>query len=54
MRQEIDQTLQGFSDACNQILQVAHAERCYNTTKLHHLTYYTVKATTGLKANHIC
>lgn len=54
LRQEIDQTLQGFADACNQILEVAKTEKVKNTTKLHHLTYYTVKASTGLKANHVC
>ena len=28
------------------------AYRC--TNKLHHLTYYVVKSSTGLKANHVC
>jgi hypothetical protein len=54
LRQEIDRTLQGFADACNQILEVAKRENCRNATKLHHLTYYTVRLTTGLKANHVC
>lgn len=54
LRQEIDRTLQGFADACNQILEVAKRENCRNVTKLHHLTYYTVRLTTGLKANHVC
>ncbi len=54
LRQEIDRTLQGFADACNQILEVAKRENCCNATKLHHLTYYTVRLTTGLKANHVC
>lgn len=54
LRQEIDQTLQGFADACNQILEIAKTEKVKNTTKLHHLTYYQVKASTGLKANHVC
>lgn len=54
LRQEIDRTLQGFADACNQILEVAKAEKVKNTTKLHHLTYHNVKALTGLKANHVC
>jgi IS605 OrfB family transposase len=54
LRQEIDRTLQGFADACNQILEVAKHENCRNATKLHHLTYYTVKASTGVKANHVC
>lgn len=54
MRSEIDRTLVGFADACNQILVVAKKEKCYNTTKLHHLVYKTVRASTGLKANHVC
>jgi len=54
LRQEIDHTLQGFADACNQILEVAKRENCRNATKLHHLTYYRVRMTTGLKANHVC
>ncbi|MEG4578009.1 transposase [Microcoleus sp. N3A4] len=54
MRQEIDSTLEGFADACNQILVVAKQEKCYNTTKLHHLVYQSVRAATGLKANHVC
>ncbi len=47
-------TFDGFAAACNQILAVAKAENCWNTTKLHHLTYYVVRASTGLKANHVC
>ncbi|MBE9166939.1 hypothetical protein IQ238_05110 [Pleurocapsales cyanobacterium LEGE 06147] len=35
-RQDIDETLVGFADACNQILAVAKREDCWNTTKLHH------------------
>jgi transposase len=54
LRPEIDRTLHLFADACNQILAVAKRERCCNTTKLHHLTYYTVRLATGLKANHVC
>jgi len=54
MRQEIDRTLEGFADACNQILVVAKKEKCYNTTKLHHLVYRPVRTATGLKANHVC
>lgn len=54
MRQEIDRTLEGFADACNQILEVAKNEKCYNTTKLHHLVYKPVRSATGLKANHVC
>jgi transposase len=54
LRQEIDRTLQGFADACNQILEVAKRENCRNVTKLHHLSYYQVRLTTGLKANHVC
>lgn len=54
LSQEIDRTLQGFADACNQILDTAKREKCWNTTKLHHLTYKQVRASTGLKANHVC
>lgn len=54
IRQEIDETLSGFSDACNQILAVAKAEGVKNTTKLHHLVYHDVRNATGLKANHVC
>jgi len=52
--QEIDQTLEGFADACNQILAVAKEANQWNTTKLHHLVYKPVRAATGLKANHVC
>jgi putative transposase len=54
LRSEIDRTLQGFADACNQILEVAKREKCLNTTKLHHLVYKPVRASTGIKANHVC
>lgn len=54
LRQEIDRTLEGFADACNQILEVAKREKCYNSVKLHHLVYKPVKAATGIKANHVC
>lgn len=54
LRSEIDRTLRGFADACNQIYEVAKHENCWNTTKLHHLVYKPVKASTGLKANHVC
>ncbi len=54
MRPEIDRTLQSFADACNQILDTAKREKCWNTTKLHHLVYAPVRAATGLKANHVC
>ncbi|MUG94491.1 IS200/IS605 family element transposase accessory protein TnpB [Scytonema sp. UIC 10036] len=54
LRQKIDATLQGFADACNQILEVAKREKCWNTTKLHHLVYKPVREATGLKANHVC
>src|ERR687886_1520350 len=50
----IDCTMEGFADACNQILVDAQLHKCYNATKLHHLTYKTVRETTGLKANHVC
>lgn len=54
LRPEIDQTLQSFADACNQILEVAKQENCWNTTKLHHKVYHPVREATGLKANHVC
>jgi putative transposase len=54
LRSEIDRTLMGFADACNQILEVAKREKCWNTTKLHHLVYKPVREATGLKANHVC
>jgi putative transposase len=54
LQQEIDATLEGFADACNQILFVAKREKCWNTTKLHHLVYKPVRESTGLKANHVC
>ncbi len=54
LRQEIDATLQGFADACNQIYEVAKRENCWNTTKLHHQVYKPVREATGLKANHVC
>ncbi|HYW19455.1 MAG TPA: transposase [Nodularia sp. (in: cyanobacteria)] len=53
-RGEIDRTMQGFANACNQILEVAKRENCWNTTKLHHLVYQPVREATGLKANHVC
>jgi putative transposase len=54
LRPEIDRTLQSFADACNQILDTAKREQCWNTTKLHHWVYRPVRAATGLKANHVC
>lgn len=54
IRPQFEHTFEGFADACNQILAVAKAENCWNTTKLHHLTYYAVRASTGLKSNHVC
>jgi transposase len=54
MRPQFERTFEEFANACNQILAVAKDEDCWNTTKLHHLTYYAVKASTGLKANHVC
>ena len=54
LRQEIDVTLQGFADACNQIYEVAKRDNCWNTTKLHYKVYKTVKESTKLKANHVC
>ncbi|MDJ0662717.1 MAG: transposase [Crocosphaera sp.] len=52
--QQIDETLDSFADACNQILAVAKAENCWNTTKLHHKVYKPTRESTGLKANHVC
>ena len=54
MRSQFERTFEGFADACNQILAVAKNEDCWNTNKLHHLTYYSVRAATGMKANHVC
>lgn len=54
LKGQIDRTLGGFSDACNQILQVSKEQGVRNTTKLHHLTYHDVRNETGLKANHVC
>ena len=54
LRSEIDRTLQGFADACNQILDVARRENCWNTTKLHHKVYKPVREALKLKANHVC
>ena len=54
VRPQFERTFQGFADACNQILAVAKKENCWNTNKLHHKTYYFVRAATGLKANHVC
>ncbi|MBD2501617.1 RNA-guided endonuclease InsQ/TnpB family protein [Anabaena azotica] len=54
LRVEIDRTLRGFADACNQILEVAKREKCWNTNKLHHKAYKPVRESTGLKANHVC
>ncbi len=53
-RQKIDETLYSFADACNQILKVAKAENCWNTTSLHHKVYQATRESTGLKANHVC
>jgi len=53
-RPKIDETLRGFADACNQILDVAKRDNCWNTTKLHHKVYKPVREATGLKANHVC
>jgi IS605 OrfB family transposase len=53
-RAKVDETLRGFADACNQILVVAKRDNCWNTTKLHHKVYKSVREATGLKANHVC
>jgi putative transposase len=52
--ERVNETLAGFSDACNRILQTAKDNKCGHTTKLHHLTYKRVREATGLKANHVC
>lgn len=54
LRSEIDQTLQGFANACNLILNTAKERKQWNTTKLHHLTYKPVREATGLSSNHVC
>lgn len=54
LSQEIDLTLKRFADACNQILDTAKEAKQWNAIKLHHLVYYPVKASTGLKANMVC
>ena len=51
---QVDETLVGFADACNQILAVAKRDHCWNTTKLHHKVYKTTREATGLKSNHVC
>ena len=51
---QVDETLVGFADACNQILAVAKRDHCWNKTKLHHKVYKTTREATGLKANHVC
>ncbi|MGL4619800.1 MAG: RNA-guided endonuclease InsQ/TnpB family protein [Chroococcidiopsis sp.] len=51
---QIDETLRGFANACNYILDVAKQEKCWNTTKLHHKVYKATRELTGLKANHVC
>jgi putative transposase len=54
LKPEMDATLQGFSDACNQILDAAKEAKQWNTTKLHHLVYKPVREATGLSSNHVC
>ncbi|MCY7321324.1 MAG: transposase [Phormidesmis sp. CAN_BIN36] len=54
LKPEVDATLQGFSDACNQILDVAKENKTWNTVKLHLLTYKSVREATGLSSNHVC
>jgi len=54
LRSKIDATLQGFADACNQILGIAQEAKQWNTSKLHHLVYKPVRTTTGLSSNHVC
>ncbi len=54
LTEKIDETLVGFAEACNQILQTAKEHNVWNTTKLHHLTYKPIREATELKANHVC
>jgi len=54
LKPEMDATLQGFSNACNQILDAAKEAKQWNTTKLHHLVYKPVREATGLSSNHVC
>src|SRR4028119_758775 len=54
LRSEIDRTLQGFADACNQILAVAKRDNVGTPTRLHRKVYKPVREATGLKANHVC
>ncbi|WP_309232602.1 RNA-guided endonuclease InsQ/TnpB family protein [Cylindrospermum sp. FACHB-282] len=54
LRSEVDRTLLLFADACNQILEIAKREKCWNTTKLHHKVYKQIREATGIKANHVC
>jgi putative transposase len=54
LRPEIDATLEGFADACNQILNTAKTNKQWNTVKLHHLVYKPVREATGLMSNHVC
>jgi putative transposase len=54
VRPAINRTMEQFADACNRILVAAQLHKCYNTTKLHHLTYKAVREATRLKANHVC
>src|ERR687885_1326426 len=54
VRPTIERTMEQFAQACNQILVAAQLHKCYNATKLHHLTYKLVREATALKANHVC
>jgi len=54
LRPEIDRTLDRFADACNQILEVAKTEKCWNTTRLHHKVYKPIRGSSALKTNHVC
>lgn len=46
-------TLKAFADACNQILGVANDTGKKKAFDLHHASYHTVKAATGLTSNYV-
>jgi len=49
---KINETLQGFANACNQIL-VAKKPNCWNTAKLQYQVYRPNLCSYGLIANHV-
>lgn len=46
-------TLQAFANACNQTLGIANRTGKKKAYDLHHASYYTVKAATGLTSNYV-